>query len=358
MKAIQVTEFGSIEHICMVNDIPKPDTIPKNKVLIKTEAVALAPGDARILSGKTREIQGPGVTPYVPGGDCCGTIVDLGDASAEDLGFNVGDRVAARFVDGPMDALAEFALVSTQMCDKVPEKVKSTDAAALASSGTVALSLSRRIQEKERVLIFGAGGGVGSHLVQLLRLRNVSYIAGVSQDPDRLISELGCDEAIDYTKQDPFSVEKWKENPFDVIIDLASGNWDALLRQMGKKNEHLIIKSSSKGGRFLTTSMDEPWYELHSILPALTKFLCVPMWRALHTRLWNRYSLPSYTFAFSLVNDRAIMRETLQLAEEGKLKACIDPRGPFSFDASSVQDAFKLQFDRHAKGKVVVDISS
>lgn len=358
MKAIQVTQFGSIEHLCMVNDVPKPDTIPKNKVLIKTEAVALAPGDARILSGKTREIQGPGVTPYVPGGDCCGTIIDLGDASPEDLGFNVGDRVAARFVDGPMDALAEFALVSTKMCDNVPEEVNSADAAALASSGTVALSLSRRIREKERVLIFGAGGGVGSHLVQLLRLRNVSYIAGVSQDPDRLINELGCDAAIDYRKQDPFSVEKWKENQFDVIIDLASGNWDALLNQLEKKGENLIIKSSSEGGRFLTTSMDEPWYELNAILPALTKFLFVPMWRALHTRLWNRHSMPSYTFAFSLDNDRAIMRETLKLAKEGKLKACVDPRGPFSFDAPSVQDAFKLQFERHAKGKVVVSIVS
>lgn len=357
MKAIQATQFGSVEHL-RVNDIPKPEIVPKNKVLIKTEAVALAPGDARILSGMTKEIQGPGVTPYVPGGDCAGTVVDLGDASPTDLGFDVGDRIAARFVDGPMGALAEYALVSTLMCDKVPEEVNPAEAAALASSGTVALSLSKRIKAKERVLIFGAGGGVGSHLCQLLRLRNVSFIAGVSQNPDRLINELGCDAAIDYTRQNPLTVEKWKEDPFDVIIDLASGHWDPLVKQLEEHEGKLIIKSSYEGGRFLTTSMEEPWYELHGIWPALKKFLFVPMWRALHTRLWNRHSMPSYTFAFSLDNDRGIMKETLELAKQGKLKASIDGRGPFPFDTKGVQDAFSLQFDRHVKGKVVVTISN
>ena len=47
MKAIYATKFGSIEHLILKDNIPKPAIVPKNKVLIKTEAVALAPGDAR-----------------------------------------------------------------------------------------------------------------------------------------------------------------------------------------------------------------------------------------------------------------------------------------------------------------------
>lgn len=355
MRAIQATDFGSVEHLSLHHNVPEPVVVPKNNVLIKTEAVALAPGDARILSGKTKELQGPGITPYIPGGDCCGVVVDLGDASPDDLGFDVGDRIAARFVDGPMGALAEFALVSTKMSGKVPDEIKSTEAAALVSSATIALTLSRRVKAKERVLIIGAGGGVGSYLCQLLRERDVSFIAGVSKDPKRLVNELGCDQAVDYTKQDPLLVEEWKKDPFDVVIDLASGYWDALLK-LKEQNEKLIIKSGSNGGRFLTTSLDEPWYELHSIWPALKKFLFKPLWRAIYSRSFYRTSLPSYTFAFSLDNDLKVFNETFELARQGNLKACIDDKGPFPFDTQGVRDAFDLQYSRHVRGKVVIKL--
>jgi len=359
MKAIHASDYGSIQNLQLVEDVPIPTTkdIPKGKILIKTHSVSLAPGDVRILSGKTKELQGPPSLPYIPGGDCSGSIINMGNESPEKLGYNVGDRVAARFVDGPGGALAEYALISTAMCDKVPDGVSSAEAAALASSATIALCLSKRIKENERVLVLGAGGGVGSHLCQLLRLRNVSFVAGVSSNPDRLLKELRCDQAIDYNKQDPLTVEEWKENPFDVIIDLASGSWTKLmtLRDNGEK---LIIKSASEGGRFLTTSLDEPWYELHSILPALKKFLFVPLYRAMYSRVfWNRSKMPAFTFAFSLDSDREIMKETMRLAKDGDLKACIDDKGPFAFTTNDIRKAFELQESRHVKGKVVIDIS-
>jgi len=289
-------------------------------------------------------------------GDCCGTVVDMGSLLPEDVGFDVGDRIAARFVDGPMGALAEYSLVSTSMCDKVPEEIKSTEAAALASSATIALSLSKRVKAQERVLIIGAGGGVGSHLCQLLRLQDVSFIAGVSRDPDRLVNDLKVDQAIDYSKQDPLTLQEWIEHPFDVIIDLASGYWTPLLELKAKSNK-LIVKSASEGGRFLTTSLDEPWYELHSVWPALKKFLFTPLWRAIYSRdPWNRTSMPAYTFAFSLQNDRDIMKETMKLVQDGKLKACVDSRGPFTFNTQGVRDAFNLQISRKVQGKAVVKL--
>lgn len=81
-------------------------------------------------------------------------------------GYNVGDRVAARFTEGPRGALGEYAIIGTGMTDKVPDNVSSEEAAALASSATIALAFSKRISAKERVLVVGAGagGGVGSHL--------------------------------------------------------------------------------------------------------------------------------------------------------------------------------------------------
>lgn len=357
MKAIYAIDYGSIGNLFLRNDIPQPVIVPKNKILIKTEAVSLAPGDARILSGKTRELQGPKSMPYIPGGDCCGTVVNIGDESPSNLGFNVGDRVAARFVDGPMGALAEYALISTKMCDKVPLEINSIDAAALVSSATIALSLSRRIKQGEKVLVLGAGGGVGSHLCQLLRERNVSFIAGVSQNTERLLKDLHCDQAIDYTKQNPLTIQEWVDEPFDVIIDLASGSWTSLL-ELQARGENLIVKSASEGGRFLTTSLDEPWYELHGIWPALKTFLFIPLWRAFYTRFWfKRTSLPSFTFAMSLDTDRNIIKQVMKLVVTGKLKPCVDDHGPFPFTANGVRDAFSLLKSRHTQGKVVISIN-
>lgn len=363
MKAIQVSNYGSLQNLSLDLNVPKPisQDIPKNKVLIRTEAVALAPGDARVLSGKTKELQGPPSMPYIPGGDCCGTIVDLGNHKRKaSSSLKVGDRIACRFVDGPRGALAEYAIVSTEMCSVVPENLSSNEAAALASSATVALTLSKRFESnsKERVLILGAGGGVGSHLVQILKMKGL-YVVGISDDPGRLKSSpLFCDDALDYNQINPFEVEEWKKNPFDTIVDLGAGGWLRLLEQKEKdSSKRSIIKSAKNGGRFLTLSQDTAWYEAHSIFQALKLFLFTPLWRAVYSRLWwNKSHYPKFTFAMSLDTDPELMKETLNLASEGKLKACIDERGPFSFDTDGVRDAFALQESHHCKGKVVINI--
>ena len=69
----------------------------------------------------------------------------------------------------------------------------------------------------------------------------------------------------------------------------------------------------------------------------------------------RRKQLPAFTFAMSLDNDLDIMNETLQLAKDNKLKACVDDRGPFSFTTEGAREAFQLQESRHVRGKVVID---
>ena len=60
--------------------------------------------------------------------------------------------------------------VSTKVAAKVPANLSSAEAAALAGASP-AVDLAERIEEGERVLVIGAGGGMGSILCQLLRLR-------------------------------------------------------------------------------------------------------------------------------------------------------------------------------------------
>lgn len=362
MKAVQSHSYGSHLNLS-VETIVKPVEIPKGKIMIETQSVALAPGDARVLSGDCRKLNGPPSFPYIPGGDLCGVVVDMGSVDPDTVQFSVGDRVAARFSEGPRDALAEYALIKPAMCGKVPDSVSSEDAAALVSSATPALHLSKRITENEKVLVIGAGGGVGSHLCQFLRLRGVKYVAGVSQNVDRLLNDpISCDDAIDYTKKDVFDPKEWGMDkdgtePFDTIIDLAGGGWPRLLAQSAAK-EQMIVKAASEGGRYLTTTPDEAIYKLGGIWDALKIFLFTSLWRAIYSRLTQRKSLPKYTYAMSLDNDISILKETMSLAEDKKLEACIDQRGPFNFTTEGVRDAFELLASRHAKGKVVIQVAN
>lgn len=367
MKAAQCTDYtptNSYESVLTVEKsipIPKDHMPPagfKNPMLVKVLSVALAPGDVRVMSGDTRELQGPPSLPYTPGGDVCGIVVEMPKNSnnKEEWPFAVGDRIAARFVNKPMGMLGEYALVSPDVCDKVPESISHHGAAALVSSGTVAVVISDYIRNGDRVLIYGAGGGVGSHLCQAVRLKGASYVVGVGKDPTRLKNKpISCDEAVDYTKDDAFNMKEL-QGPFDVIIDLVGGIWPKLLNS--KESNKSIVKPANQGGRYLTTTPDSPIFEGHSIWQILKVFLFPALWRATYTRIGlSRSYLPQYSYVMGLPSTAEIVTRTLSLADQGKLVPCIDDSGPFQFTTEGVRDAFSLQASRHAKGKVVIRVS-
>jgi len=372
MRAAQIKDYGNIDEVLSVKEgVPVPslaDSEPETGLLmgpygpfmvVKVQAVALAPGDWRSLSGLTRGMQGPKSFPYIPGGDLCGIVVELPeDAEKLNLPFKVGDRVAARFTgQGPKGALCEYAVVDTKLADKVPENLSSDGAAALASA-SFAIPLADFIREGDkRVLVLGAGGGLGSHFCQLIRERGAEYVVGVSSSPDRLLkAPLFYDEAIDYTKEDIFSSEKFKKDPFDVVVDLSCGGWPRLEKDASDGGP-LIVKTASQGGRYITTLADKPVIEVSSVWDFMWQMAHPALWRAIKSRLFTRNTLPSYTLAVLGPEERIVMTRTLQHASEGKLQPAMDERGPFPFTTESIRTAFRLQEGRHAHGKVVIHVS-
>jgi NADPH:quinone reductase-like Zn-dependent oxidoreductase len=365
MKAIISHNYGTFNELKLVTDFIKPAKIPKGQMLIKTEAVAVSPGDVRVLSGACKEMQGPPSFPYIPGGDLCGTIIDMNDVDPSKVGYGKGDRVAARFTIGPRGALGEFATVSPKMTGKVPDNLSSEEAAVLASSATIALCLSRRITKGERVIIVGGGGGVGSHLSQILRLKGTAYVAAASHEPDRMMREpLSCDNALDYTQKDVYDFTEWKkvgvDEKFDTVIDLSGGGWLRLMEQQSSKvdSKRMIVKPGKNGGRYLTLVPDVYNFEMHTIWQAMKLFVFTNLVRHFYSRFLKSTSLPVHSFAMSLDNDVEIMKETLKLASENKLKACIDDRGPFGFTTEGAQAAFQLQASRNVRGKVVISMKN
>lgn len=373
MKAAQAKDYGDIDQMLSVQDsVPYPTlaSLPKkqqhNYMIIRTHAVAVACGDCRTLSGLTKELQGPPSFPYIPCGDCSGEVVEIPQLvqgnNGQPFPFAVGDRVCARFVGFPRNALAEYALVHVAVCDKVPTQVSSVQAAALAGACPATL-LAERIRAGERVLILGGSGGVGSLTCQVMKaIQGASYLAATTSQPaplaDRLLQPpLNYDKVIDYTQQDPFLVKEFQDQPFDVIVDLAgAGGWLSLI-QSSQKGLASIVKPASQGGRYLTLTPDTAIYEVHSIARALNLFLWIPLWRAIKSRVWARSKLPKYTMAMSLDQERSHLTRTLEWARTGKIQAVIDPRGPFPFTTEGIRKAFRVQETRHGFGKVVIEVA-
>jgi NADPH:quinone reductase-like Zn-dependent oxidoreductase len=329
----------------------------------------LAPGDVRVLSGLTRELQGPpGGCPYIPGGDCCGIVVELPEQQQqqEELPFKVGDRVAVGFLEAPRGALAEYAIVSHIVAYKVPDSISSVDAAALVSAAPGIFLAEDYIREDERVLVLGAGGGVGTTFCQRLLHNNVnaaSLLVGVgSTETGRLWRKNGLFsdyDFIDYTQTDPLAVEKYlaKENRYDVIVDFVGGGFQRLEERV-KANEPIPVKTAAEGGRFITTVPPiGPTYEIHGWLQLIRCFLLPPLWKAFISRTWYRRRLPAYTMGLVIPMERRRASRPMELAEDGQLKAVVDPEGPFPFTTQGVRDAFRKQQSRHAHGKVVIRVA-
>ena len=372
MRAAQGKDYGDIDEMISVQDgvkVPSLSDLPpkqrKHMMLVKVLSVALAPGDCRVLSGKTRELQGPPSFPYIPCGDCCGVVVELPKddngndmEENESLPFQVGDRIAARFVGKPLGALGEYAIVSTLVADKVPQSLSSDGAAALASACPATIFSERIHDTDRRILVLGAGGGMGSHFCQLIANHPADrFVVGVSRSPERLLkSPLNYNKAIDYTRDDPFQLKEYQDDPFDCIVDFGSGGW-LRIKDAATKGWPSIVKASSMGGRYLTTSVDTPTYECHSMWSVLKIFLFPPLWRALASRTWARGRMPKYTFGMSLPEDRAVMTNTMKYASNKSLVPVIHGDKPFTFTTTGVRDAFKALNDHHPHGKVVIHVA-
>jgi NADPH:quinone reductase-like Zn-dependent oxidoreductase len=209
------------------------------------------------------------------------------------------------------------------------------------------------------------GGAIGGHVCQLAKkARGASYVCGVSEDdPERLLrGPLRCDDAIDYTREkNIFEFQNYKAaEPFDTMIDLASGGWPILVAA-SKGGGPSIVKPVSQPWRSIPyySTSDQPIVELNSFFGILSMFMPFqPMWRAFTSRVFTRNRLLTYDKVNGIPDEREVITRTLELAKQGTLQPVMDPNGPFPMKTEEgVRQAFRRQESRHAKGKVVITVA-
>ncbi|KAK9769846.1 putative Enoyl reductase (ER) domain-containing protein [Seiridium cardinale] len=224
MKAIVLHAHGGPESLSYEE---APDPIPAaNEVLIRVIATALNHVDIDVRNG-TSGVESTQSLPHVPGVDAVGVVQSVGSSVSL---WKKGDRVAPHFIlscskcpncRGGRENIctaskilglthwggyAEFVCVPEHNLVGIPDGVGLDEAAAGMtpfSTAWEALIVTAGLKAGETVLITGAGGGVGSHAVQVAALAGAKVIACAGADYKiERVKELGVvDEIVNYKKE-------------------------------------------------------------------------------------------------------------------------------------------------------------
>lgn len=201
-------------------DLPKPEPGPRD-LLVKIEAISVNPVDSKLRQG----MQPPGAR--ILGWDAAGTVESVG---TEVKGFKPGDAVwYAGDITRP-GSYAEFGLVDERIAGHRPTSISAAQAAALPLTAITAwellferLKVAEQGGQGESLLVIGAGGGVGSILVQLAsKLTGLTVIGTASRAASQAwVRELGANHVIDHAKPLRAQLEEFGIKQVDHVISLT-----------------------------------------------------------------------------------------------------------------------------------------
>lgn len=236
MRAIVQRSYGSIDQL-VLEDI-EPPGVGDHDVLVRVRATSLNPDVWHMVRGVPRvlRLMGAGLRRpkrAVPGTDVAGVVEAVGPAVTR---FRPGEEVFGRTVGANSwrngGAFAELAAVHEDRLEPKPTSVSTEQAAASPDSGVIAMQGIRdegRLREGQRVLINGAGGGVGTFAVQIAKALGASDVAAVdvAGKLERLRS-IGADRVLDAATED-FTAGSGR---YDLVLDIPGNHRYAAVRRV------------------------------------------------------------------------------------------------------------------------------
>jgi NADPH:quinone reductase len=197
MLAVRYHRHGGPE-VFSCEEVPVP-VAGEGEVLVKVEAAGVNYADTVRRNGDYYPV--PTVFPATPGREIGGVITDVGMGIK---GWKTGDRVFSTLDDG---GYAQFAVAKAQKLIKAPDNLDLKAGIALIVQGLTAMMVLKdaaKLTKGERILIQGAGGGVGSLSVQLAKLMGAGLVIGVdfSEEKRAFIAKQGADIALNYNDPD------------------------------------------------------------------------------------------------------------------------------------------------------------
>jgi NADPH:quinone reductase-like Zn-dependent oxidoreductase len=322
MKAIVCENYGSPD-VLRLKDVEKP--APKhNEVLVRVHAVSLndwdyafftgTPRIYRLMSGLTR----PKV--QILGSDVAGTVEAVGEGVEK---FRPGDQVYGDLSER-WGGFAEYVCANVAALTTKPPSMSWTDAAAIPQAATLAMQGlvdAGQIKSGMRLLINGAGGGVGTFGLQLAKQHDIEVTGVDNTGKLSMMKELGFDHVIDYTRED------FTQNGIE---------YDLILDQKTTRPAWTYLKALKKGGKYITTGGTPGKILSVALMGPLLKSLTGKTVRLVALKLNKDIDVIS------------------ALYESGTLKPVKDRL----FTLEEVPEAFRLFEACQHKGKLVVSVSA
>ncbi len=205
MKAIVLTRYGTSSEVLSLRDVAEPELRP-NQVRVKVMATTVNDWDWSFMRGRPfiyRLFMGlfkPRVS--ILGAEVAGRVEAVG---ADVSSFKPGDAVYGDISEAGFGGFAEYVCVDENALVAMPDGMSFTDAAAIphaAGLAQQALFDVGCLGDDQKLLINGAGGGVGIIGVQLAQQKNAK-VTGVDSGPKlEMMRAAGFDHVIDYETQD------------------------------------------------------------------------------------------------------------------------------------------------------------
>ena len=320
MKALVQEGRGSADALHL-RDIPRPQAT-EGRVIVRMRAASVNALDWHTThGGLLLEIMGKLMRSKdepVRGVDLAGTVVEVGPGVT---GFKPGDEVFGSAVA----TFAEYVRAREDRLVLKPSDLPFEQAATLNVAGHTALQALRthaQVKPGQRVLIHGAGGGVGTYAVQLAKALGARTTAVTGPRNVDMVASLGADEVIDYSKED------FTRRPerFDAVIDISATRSLSALRSVLVPNGILIQVGAAKHGG---------WIGVFARIIGL-------MVRA---RVFGQR-----VKFFVAQNDREDLTFLLELIAAGKLRPVVDRTYPLS----EGREAVRYVGTGQARAKVVI----
>lgn len=326
MQALVQTRYGAPKDVLTWKTLPRPEP-GRGQVRIRVHATSINGADYRLiraapfLARLARGLWRPKKWPVL-GVDVAGVVDAVGEGVVR---FQPGDEVwGDTFLDG-LGGFAEWVCVQEGALSPKPPGASFEEAAALPLVGVTALQALRdkaRVRPGHKLLIQGAGGGVGTTLVQMAHAMGAHVTAVCGPRSTTLVRELGADRVLDYNRTDP------------TAEGLA---YDAILGVNGYHPLSAYKRSLKPGGTY-------------TMIGGTTRQLFEALLLGKLMFLGSSKSAGPLTIDDSL--RQRDLTELLELWQDGAVRPVIDRA--FSFD--DLIEALEYVERGHVSGKVVVQV--
>ena len=322
MKAIVYTQYGTPDRLHL-QEVEKP-TPGAGEVLVKVMASSINSWDADLLKGNAFIIRliGGFFKPHqkILGADIAGMVESVG-VNVKD--FKPGDEVLGDIAENGFGGYAEYVSVPEKLLARKSPAMTFHQAAALPQAGLLALQGLRyqgEISAGQKILINGAGGGVGPIALQYAKYKGAEVTCVDEEEKFDLLRSLGADHLLDFRKEDYTQTGIQYDKILDVIAHRTVSDYKRALKP---------------GGIFSMIGGSMGWLLIHLMLRAVLPF-----------KGSKKVGIMGYK------PNRKDLDYLVQLFEEGNVMPVVDR----SFALAETADAFRYFMSGKFKGKIIISV--